>query len=224
MGIKEQQIAESCLTEEQWRNSQRNEAWFWQTQKAQGNPEQRHKNVYYKGILEDGCTISRDFFAQDFTDSSILDIGSGPMGILHTIESSQKVAVDSLMDTYRALEYKVDEHDVMSLCMDGEHLFFKHIQFDYVLCLNALDHMKDPGKAIENISNYLKNKGQLLLIVDLRPEDKLDCYHKLAIAEKDVLEWIEPYFEIIEKDNIAHGDGTINTIRQLVIWCRKKSY
>ncbi|MBE3035837.1 MAG: hypothetical protein IMZ70_01945, partial [Candidatus Atribacteria bacterium] len=91
--------------------------------------------------------------------------------------------------------------------------------FDYATCLNALDHMKEPAKAIENIAKYVQD--EFLLITDLRTLEQLDTYHRLAVSEEDVLSWLKPYFEIIVKQNFPHQAG--NPVRQLVVRCRKYS-
>jgi len=228
MGSEGRTITESSLTEEQWSESQRNEAWFWKTQKDQDNLEQRQRNAYYRNVLEDGCLIFRDFFAQDFTESSIMDVGSGPEGILHVLDAKFKLAVDPLMSTYIEQGYKVGANNVWWLAEAAEDFYPYTIPgnpvfFDYALCLNALDHMRDPAMAIKNIAEYLEPGGELLLITDLRIEELLDVYHQLVVTEDDVLSWLEPYFGIVEKELINHGDGTINILKQLVIKCRKYS-
>jgi len=228
MGTEGRTITEGCLTDEQWNESQKNEAWFWQTQKGQDNLEQRQRNDYYRNVLEDGCTISRDFFAQDFTESAIIDVGSGPEGILHVLNAKFKLAVDPLMSTYIEQGYKVGANNVLWLAEAAEDFYPYMIPgnpvfFDYALCLNALDHMRDPSMAIKNVAEYLELGAELLLITDLRIKELLDVYHRLVVTETDVLSWLEPYFEIVEKQIINHGDGTINILKQLVIKCRKYS-
>ena len=228
MGTEGRTITESCLTEEQWSESQKNEAWFWKTQKDQGNLDQYHRNNHYRNVMEDDSVISRDFFAQDFTESTIMDVGSGPEGILHVLDAKFKLAVDPLMSTYIEQGYKVGADNVWWLA-DAAEDFYPYtipgnpVFFDYALCLNALDHMRDPAMAIKNIAEYLEPGGELLLITDLRMEKFLDACHQLVVTEDDVMSWLEPDFGIVEKELIGHGDGTINKTKQLVIRCRKYS-
>ena len=228
MGTEGRTITESCLSEEQWNVAQEYEAQFWSFQKGQDNREQCERNNYYRNVLEDGCSISRDFFAQDFTEFTIMDVGSGPEGILHVLDAKFKLAVDPLMSTYIEQGYKVGADNVWWQAEAAEDFYPYTIPgnpvfFDYALCLNALDHMRDPAMAIKNIAEYLEPGGELLLITDLRIEELLDVYHQLVVTEDDVLLWLEPYFGIVEKELINHGDGTINILKQLVIRCRKYS-
>lgn len=222
MGAEGRQVTESCLSEEQWGQSQKNEAWFWQTQKDCDNIEQYHRNTYYRNVMEDDCIIARDFFAQDFADSAIIDIGSGPHGILHVLDAKFKLAIDPLMSEFIKQGYDVGADNVwwMSAQAEDFHPYTipgNPVFFDYATCLNAVDHMQEPAKAVENIAEYLD--GELLLITDLRTPDKLDDYHRLSITQEDVMEWVEPHFEIIERQNYAHQPG--NPLRQLILRCRK---
>lgn len=228
MGIEGRTITESCLTKDQWQDAQKNELWFWKTQKDIDNLEQRQRNDYYRNVLEDGCTILRDFFAQDFTDSALLDIGSGPEGILHVLDAKYKLAIDPLMSGYIKLGYDVGANNVWWSNDDAEE-FYPYTQpgnpvfFDYALCLNALGHMRCPAEAIKNIAEFLVAGGELLIITDLRIKELLDCYHQLVVTEEDVMLWLDPYFEVMDKQIINHGDGTINILKQLVLRCRKLS-
>lgn len=217
------QIAEGCLTSEQWEDSQKNELWFWQTQKKD-NLEQYHRNDYYRGPLEDGSDIAQEFFLRDFSDKLVIDVGSGPQGILHVLKAGRKIAIDPLMDKFIEQGYEVNANDVETLSMTGES-FVLDEPADIALCLNAIDHAKSPKDVIKNIYMNLKIGGDLLLITDLRTPDKLDCYHKLQITEEDVNSWMlsdgDEYMglEIIEWHNFPHQPG--NPLRQLIIQCRK---
>ena len=225
MDAEERKDGKSCLTATEWNDSQKNESHFWKAQKVVNNIEQTQRNCYYKGLLEDGCDIAKRFFEKDFSNSSIADIGSGPQGILHTIDAKLKVAVDPLMNEYREQGYDVDANNVVAKCRPAEHLFSGTIttcwlwQFDYIVCLNALDHMKDPKEAIANMAMCMMCGGELLLITDLRTPEQLDAYHKLSVTEEDVLSWLDPFFEVLEYNNYPHQAG--NPIRQLIVHAKK---
>ena len=222
MGTEGRTITESCLSEEQWNIAQEYEAQFWSFQKSQDNREQRERNNYYRNVLEDACKIARDFFAQDFSDSIIADVGSGPKGILHVLKAKKKIAIDPLMRKFFHQGYDTSSDDVECIEDMGE-TFILDEPADYITCLNALDHMRDPAITIQNIAERLLSGGELLLITDLRTEEFMDACHQLAVTYDDVMTWIEPYFGIVEKELIGHGDGTINKTKQLVLRCRKYS-
>jgi len=186
----------------------------------QDNLEQRQRNVYYRGLLEDGCTISRDFFAQDFSQSSIFDVGSGPEGILHVLECPCKIAVDPLMDVYRDQGYPIEFNHVTTICRTGES-FDLGTEVDYALCLNALDHCRDPQAVVANISRNLKVGGEFLLLTDLRTAEHMDGLHKLVVTEEMVRNWLNPHFDITQWHVFPHQAG--NPVMQLVVRCTKAS-
>ena len=219
MGAEGRTITESCLTIEQWQDSQKNEAWFWHTQK-EDNIEQYHRNTYYRNLLEDGCSVSKDFFEQDFSDFVIVDIGSGPQGVLHVIHAKRKIAVDPLMDKFIEQGYDVEGMDgVECICAQAE-TFKLNESVDFAVCLNAIDHFQSPETAIENIARNMKTGGELLLLTDLRTEDKIDCYHKLCLTEETLYEWMNKTFEMWQWHNFPHQTG--NPLRQIVTRCLKK--
>lgn len=50
----------------------------------------------------------------------------------------------------------------------GEY-FFKDQQFDTIVCLNVLEHVKDDKLALNNLYKLLKNEGFLILLVPAHP-------------------------------------------------------
>lgn len=216
MGNEGRQTTKGSLTVDEWLDSQNWEATFWQSQKVIGNPEQFQRNTYYRGLLEDGCSIARDFFAQDFSNMTIVDIGSGPMGILHVLKAKKKIAVDPLMQHYRdTLRYDVESDDVICVCEMAEGF---EEEADVILCLNALDHMQWPEMAIANIYRNLVIGGKFLLITDLRTPEQLDVYHKLPFSQANVAKMLKD-FDVEKIHNYPHQAG--NPIRQLIVQCKK---
>ncbi len=207
------------ITEAQWTDSQKHELGFWKMQFEQGNPEQKARNHYYRNTMEAGCNLFRDFFAaHDFTDEVLVDIGSGPEGILHVIEGAKrKVAIDPLMDSFLELGYDVRANGIIALEQDGEDEWHSLNCIDVVFCLNVLDHTQKPAKVLSEIWRILKPGGYFLFMVDMRLSEQLDAYHKLALTESQLLDWLKEYegeFEVI-----PHQAG--NPVMQFVAVCRK---
>jgi len=149
IGWRERYIKMNKLSELEWKDSQQNEAWFWKEQKKSGNLEQRQRNVYYRNVLEDNCEILRNFFDFNVLDDKVLvDVGSGPEGILHVLDGKRKIAIDPLMDEYKSLGYRITDNNVECICCDAESIAELDLTADVVFCLNALDHMQDPKLAL----------------------------------------------------------------------------
>ena len=210
---------EATITESQWLDSQAHELGFWKAQFEQGNIEQKQRNHYYRNVMEGGSTLFRDFFRDhDFTGEVLVDVGSGPEGILHVIEgAARKVALDPLMHGFRDIGYRVDAHGVEAACLRGEAVFLPTGIADAVFCLNVLDHTERPEQILSEIRRVIKSGGYLLLMTDMRTLEQLDAYHKLALTHGQLLEWLKEYEG--ECEVIPHQAG--NPVMQFVAVCRK---
>lgn len=165
------------ITNDQWTVAQKNEAWFWQVQHGEGNTEQWHRNREYRGRM------FREWFdGRTFRKQTLVDVGSGPAGILHAIRHPcRKIAIDPLMPTYCAQGYDVTVHGIEAICCRCEMLP-TGITADVVFCLNMLDHAQDPERCVSEIGRILRTGGELVLCVDMRPADRLDVCHQLPIT------------------------------------------
>lgn len=175
------------LDSDQWDASQRYESDFWKSQVVKGNTEQAHRNLDYFR------TMFREYFdSRDFSGLVLADVGSGPAGILHLRKPSgarpfawagERICVDPLMPIYERQGYDVTADEVRVVSVPAESWTPPPGGVDVVFCLNALDHMRDPAMALRRIRAALKVGGELVLCCDLRPADRLDDGHRLAIDE-----------------------------------------
>lgn len=206
---------------EQWEDSQKNEEGFWKSQFAIDNTDQYHRNGYYRSLMEGVCSYIKDFLdSQDMGDKILLDIGSGPEGILHVLEAKEKYAIDPLMNNYEKMGYKIYDNNVTSIHGSAEDLCGYENKFDIIFCLNAIDHFCDIDKSISNINSSLKIDGFLILMTDLRKKNELDCYHKMSLSVSEISKILEDNnFTIDRQMEFNHGAG--NPIKQWCVICQK---
>lgn len=211
---------EKTLTDELWQDSQKNELHFWQTMLDQGNPDQYHRNAYYKSKMEGHCDMIARFLASNpLAGKMVLDLGSGPEGFCHAIEAGIKVAIDPLMNKFRRMGFRVDDNKVIALTARAEDLAsIFYSAFDVIFCLNSIDHHQDPGIVMDNIYDALKPYGHAFILTDLRPPELLDAYHKLPITKEDMDAWAWR-FEIVETQIFPHGTG--NPLMQYIMHLQK---
>lgn len=88
-----------------------------------------------------------------------LDVGCGLISIL---EDSDKefTAGDPLMDLYQEIT------NFKGILLDGESLDFDDATFDWVLCVNVIDHTPNPKKMADEIYRVLKPVGRLYFEVN----------------------------------------------------------
>lgn len=100
----------------------------------------------------------------------ILEIGSGPVGLISGIRGARRVALDPLADFFAqdprlsrerdpGVEYRVGE---------GEVLPFDTGSFDLVVMENCIDHVRDPDAVLREIGRALAPGGVLYLTVNGR--------------------------------------------------------
>lgn len=93
--------------------------------------------------------------------TKILEIGSGPAGILTFLPSDNRYAVDPLEDYFSSIEQyrSFRDKNVRYQKAMGEHLPFDDSQFDFIIMDNVLDHTRAPGTVIAEMYRVLKNGG-----------------------------------------------------------------
>lgn len=95
-------------------------------------------------------------------ESSILDIGSGPISVLHCFPKCKKmVALDSLNDEFEKKYQRIDYIDYIN--SKAEKIDFPDKSFDFITCINALDHMDNYNNSLCEIARCLKPGGILFL-------------------------------------------------------------
>lgn len=102
---------------------------------------------YLKGdILEVGCGIG------NFTE------GLTRYGKIFAIDIDK----EHIRETVKLLKRKAE---VGLGDIEKGSYFFKNQQFDTIVCINVLEHIKDDGEALKNIYSLLKKEGYLILLV-----------------------------------------------------------
>ena len=101
---------------------------------------------------------------------TVLEVGSGHAAALSNCGISELVNVDPLMSIYiKHIEGFPDLYpDTVFLKSDAESLPFEDDRFDFIVCINALDHFNDVHKATLEMGRVLKPGGKLFLNVDCK--------------------------------------------------------
>lgn len=96
------------------------------------------------------------------SDSSVLDIGSGPVSVLHVFPKCKKmIALDPLNEQYKK-RYKRLPH-INYLSTKAEDLEFADQSFDFITCVNALDHMDNYQRSLREMIRCLRKDGIIFL-------------------------------------------------------------
>ena len=133
------------------------------------------------------------FDFKELNDKEVVEIGCGGSPITEYNDISINLSlVDPILDKLIVHErYKhLSKHKIFSHSM----LDFKENGYDYVICLNVVDHFNDPECLfIDRFNEMLNSNGKLWLYYDVRSKDDED---HLALNHEKIIEKIENLFTI----------------------------
>lgn len=100
-----------------------------------------------------------------------LDMGNGLVSVFN-FSDKNIVAVDPLNDEYKNIIH-IEKGNIKYITDEG--IPFKDEFFDYILCMNVIDHTPDPDKMTEELYRVLKPHGTLYFMVNF--DDSLSHIH-----------------------------------------------
>lgn len=100
--------------------------------------------------------------------STVLDAGCGPAGIFLVLEQCRVDAVDPLLAAYEAalLHFSRADYPAVDFYDAPLEHFSPAKQYDYVFCLNALNHVADLPLCLGQLAGLTRPGGRLVLTVD----------------------------------------------------------
>jgi SAM-dependent methyltransferase len=189
-------IAESVLpgahqvSARRWSEAQRRELHFWKNWRTYDPYRNLNLHEYWDQELANfGCAASL------FQGRRVLDVGCGPHGLIHFLESAaQRICVDPLL-----LDFEMPEKGLPALVAVGERLPLRSASIDVAVCFNALDHMQRPEAAMAEIARVLRPGGTVLFMIHTfpwwtRPLWWIDRLHPHHFTEQCFVLSIETWF------------------------------
>jgi SAM-dependent methyltransferase len=156
-------------------------------------------------------------------DKAVLSIGCGCTGDLAAWPAAMKIAADPLLYVYQRLGMLLDDvagtSRTIYLALGIEDIPLLDECADLVVCRNALDHMPDPKKGLQQIWRILKRDGTLFVSVDVGGVPTPDEPTVFSVESLSAL--LQDQFEIAMQnhDNPPHSQGRVGSVRLLA---RKK--
>lgn len=104
-------------------------------------------------------------------NGKILEVGCGIGNFTKfLIQYGQVTAIDINKDYLREAKKKVADKDQIGFGnIEKGKYFFKTKDFDTIVCINVLEHIKDDAAALKNMHRLLKPGGTLILHVPAHP-------------------------------------------------------
>jgi 2-polyprenyl-6-hydroxyphenyl methylase/3-demethylubiquinone-9 3-methyltransferase len=100
--------------------------------------------------------------------ASVLDAGCGPAGIFIILKNQTVDALDSLLERYEKAFLHFRRRDwpqvrFFTVPLEG---FFPEKKYDFVFCLNALNHVADLPRCLDRLAALTKRGGTLAVSID----------------------------------------------------------
>lgn len=142
-------------------------------------------------------------------NTTVLDVGCGISSVLHFVDGD-KYGIDPLGDEYNKIySYPNDCNIKKGFSEDIQH---PDNFFDVVFCTNALDHVTDPVKSIDEIHRVLKPDGFFILAVEIfNKAIKRDNAHPHSFTKEYTHNLIKNKFEVV-KTKETKWIGIINYV------------
>jgi SAM-dependent methyltransferase len=163
-----------------------NELYYWKR-------KQREETVLGNTHYQHFYTRHFNLDDRDYLRKSILDIGCGPRGSLEWVEGADaRIGLDPLAGKYRKLGTRT--HAMDYVVSYSENIPLAAGSCDIVCSFNSLDHVKDVGASLREITRVIKSKGLFLLIVEVNhPASDTEPHF---ISPLDILNHLESAFSV----------------------------
>ena len=128
---------------------------------------------------------------ENFGNKTLVDIGSGPIGILVKLKAKKRIALDLL--SIESIDKMIER-----IRAPGEKIPLSDEFADRVFIYNVLQHVISPEKVLEEGTRILKKGGTFYILEQLNlPTDKL---HPYSLKVNMFEDWVaKNNFEIIKK-------------------------
>lgn len=157
------------LSRKRWAKAQTYEKSFWQNIANEIITKASNRLDWYSwkaGQLEQ--KIKKCFQFPNKVSCKILEIGSGPIGIVSFLDWGEKYAIDPLERFFSENQALIQlrNKNVRYLNGQGENLPFKNNDFSIIIIDNVIDHTHVPLKVLRESYRILKNNGLLFFTVN----------------------------------------------------------
>lgn len=117
---------------------------------------------FEKNLSDSECVLNKE-------QARVLEIGSGPIGIVSYLKWGERYALDPLTDFYKENPLLVEVRDpsVNYLTGGGEDIPFPDGHFSIIIIDNVLDHVQEPHKVLNEIHRVLPKNGILYIELNI---------------------------------------------------------
>ncbi|MFQ5582529.1 MAG: class I SAM-dependent methyltransferase [Mariprofundaceae bacterium] len=202
----------SPITQSRWAESQKCEQQHWHGQDVLEDELSHAQSCYLPIMQRHAASLPKD--------ASILEIGCGPTCISRFIEQGEKTFVDPLLEDFRrAYPGELPEGEFLPVM--AENIPKPDHCYDFILCVNTLNHVMNPELVLNEVERLLKPDGTFMLSLQtfsplaarlhyllerfspaMNDTSRLYCYSYHGITKT-----LARHFDIIEESRTETGSG-----------------
>jgi ubiquinone/menaquinone biosynthesis C-methylase UbiE len=202
------------VTEKRWQEAQAYEKSYWAKladKIASGSTGQLGWYSWKASLMEKHLSTSLENIRK--RNGKVLEVGSGPIGIVTFLNWGQRHTIDPLEEYYKSNPTlsQMRSSSVKYGSGSGEKLPFQQASFSLVILDNVLDHVHGAGKVLREVHRVLEADGLLYLAVNIHipwgaflhrilSKLKIDRGHPYTFTERTIGLFITRHgFKIREK-------------------------
>ena len=158
------------VTVNRWLQAQEYEQRFWANLAKEIESGSRKQLAWYQWKASElEKRIARSVDGRQNKHERILEIGSGPIGIVTFLGWGERFAIDPLEDFYRQSSTltTLRKPEVTYTKGTAEHLPYPDSFFSLVIIDNVIDHTHAPLMVLQEIHRVLEKQGLLYLAVNV---------------------------------------------------------
>jgi SAM-dependent methyltransferase len=160
------------VTESRWQTAQEYERGFWQAQADSIAAGMAAKLEWYRWRSEQLAArlVKLGFPAIASGNARVVEVGSGPIGVVTFFPGKRRIAYDPLSDFYGSNAQLSELRDplVEYVAASGEALPGEDGSADLVIIENCIDHVRDMDVVLQEMRRLLNRDGLLYLTVNNR--------------------------------------------------------
>lgn len=227
------------VTRDRWKNAQEYEAQFWDSAAEEIETGEISELSWYGWRAEQLETRLRELGFQGLVagKSVVLEVGSGPVGVVSFFPAAVRFAIDPLQTFYNSQQPLTTSRseDVTYIEGIGESLSVSDRSCDLVIIENCIDHVQSPQKVMLEIARVLRSGGILHLTVNCRTSVgyyvhralstlQLDPGHPHTFTPGRIRDLVEKFdFEIVWFDAESYLSSTLLDLRTAGLRGRAKA-
>jgi 2-polyprenyl-6-hydroxyphenyl methylase/3-demethylubiquinone-9 3-methyltransferase len=147
-----------------WKIAQQLEYKWWSRYLEYKNPEAylKWKLGYWQDLLK-----SVEAFIPLPEQKTVLDAGCGPAGIFMALGNNAVTAIDPLLNKYKEfIHFDETKYPFVAFQQCTIEELDEKDKFDYIFCINAINHVNDLSLSYDKLVDALKPGGYLVISTD----------------------------------------------------------